>query len=155
LGGQTATVSRPSSNEAKEETEPPVSIVDAVRAYLSDAKARNLSDATVYKLKIIFEKQFLSWCAHKGYRFLTQFDVDALREFRQTWKDAPLARGKKQARDRLLLLLRPIRMVDSESRGSIGTNQSCSKANRLFRTPAILGSNRRHASLPRHALAAR
>lgn len=98
LGGDPATVSRPSSSKAKEETEPPVSIVDAVRTYLSDAKARNLSEATLYKLKIIFEKQFLSWCAHKGYRFLTQLDLDALREFREAWKDAPLARSKKQAR---------------------------------------------------------
>ena len=50
------------------------------------------------KLKIIFEKQFISWCAHKGYRFLIQVDLDSLREFRETWKDAPLARSTKQAR---------------------------------------------------------
>lgn len=80
------------------ESEMPVLIAYAVRTYLDDAKARNLSDATIYKLKIIFERQLLSWCAHKGFRFLIQLDLDALREFRGTWKDAPLARSKKQAR---------------------------------------------------------
>src|SRR5260370_40399342 len=92
------TVSQPSSNNPKEGTEAPLSIVDAVSRYLSDAKARNLSEATLYKLKIIFERQFLSWCSHKGYRFLAQLDLDALREFREVWEDAPLARSKKQAR---------------------------------------------------------
>jgi integrase/recombinase XerD len=89
---------RPPANQADEKTEPPVLIADAVSTYLSDAQARNLSKATLYKLKIIFERQFLSWCAHKGYRFLIQLDLDALREFREAWKDAPLARSKKQAR---------------------------------------------------------
>jgi hypothetical protein len=56
-----------------------ISIVAAVTAYLADAKARNLSEATLYKLKIIFEKQFVSWCAHKGYRVLEQVNLDALR----------------------------------------------------------------------------
>jgi len=82
----------------EQQTDTRISIVATVTAYLSDAKARNLSEATLYKLKIIFEKQFVSWCAHKGYRRLIQVDLDALREFRDTWKDAPLARGKKQAR---------------------------------------------------------
>ena len=83
---------------AEQQTDSRISLVAAVTAYLSDAKARNLSEATLYKLKIIFEKQFVSWCAHKGYRFLIQVDLDTLREFRDTWKDAPLARSKKQAR---------------------------------------------------------
>ena len=82
---------------AQQETEA-TPIVEAVKEYLSDAKTRNLSEATLYKLKIIFEKQLLSWCAHKGYRFLSQLNLETLREFRETWKDAPLARSKKQAR---------------------------------------------------------
>ena len=57
-----------------------ISTVAAVTAYLADAKARNLSEATLYKLKIIFEKQFVSWCAHKGYRVLEQVNLDALRQ---------------------------------------------------------------------------
>jgi hypothetical protein len=57
-----------------------ISTVAAVTAYLADAKARNLSEATLYKLKIIFEKQFVSWCAQKGYRVLEQVNLDALRQ---------------------------------------------------------------------------
>jgi integrase/recombinase XerD len=72
---------------------------DAVKRYLEDAKARNLGEATLTKLKSIFEKQLLVFSTAKGYRLLTQVvDVNVMREFRATWKDAPLSRSKKQAR---------------------------------------------------------
>ena len=45
-----------------ERKEQPVTIVQAVTEYLADAKARELSDATLYKLDIFFRKQFLVWC---------------------------------------------------------------------------------------------
>ena len=77
----------------------PASIQVAVTAYMDDTKARNLSDATRSKLQTIFEKQFLAFCRAKGYQFLTQVaDINVVREFRATWKDAPLARSKKQDR---------------------------------------------------------
>ena len=38
----------------------PVTIEEAVEAYLTDAKARELREATLYKLEIIFRKQFLA-----------------------------------------------------------------------------------------------
>ena len=83
-------------------------VPQAVTAYLEDAKARNLSDATQSKLKTIFEKQVLGFCESQGFRFLTQVaDVNVIRDFRATWKDAPLARSKKQDRIRRLFLLLP------------------------------------------------
>src|SRR5713226_6966431 len=39
----------------------PVTIEEAVEAYLTDAKARELREATLYKLGIIFRRQFLAW----------------------------------------------------------------------------------------------
>jgi len=76
----------------------PVSIVAAVDAYLMDAKARELREATLSKLETIFRKQFLSWAKEKGLRFLKEIDLLLLRDFRATWKDAALAKKKKQER---------------------------------------------------------
>ncbi len=77
----------------------PVTVEQAVTAYLEDGKARNLEAATQSKLRTIFEKQMLPFCKDKGLRFVKQIaDVNVIRAFRATWKDAPLARSKKQDR---------------------------------------------------------
>jgi integrase/recombinase XerD len=76
----------------------PITLKAAVSAYLADAKARELREATLYKLKGIFETQFLAWTKDKGLRFLREIDLPLLREFRATWKDAALAKKKKQER---------------------------------------------------------
>ena len=77
----------------------PIGVEEAVKTYLEDAKARNLGEATLTKLKTIFENQFLGFCKTRGFPFLTQVaDVNVMREFRATWNDAPLSRSKKQDR---------------------------------------------------------
>jgi integrase/recombinase XerD len=77
----------------------PLAVDEAVRTYLEDAKARNLREATLTKLKTIFEIQLAEFCKVKGFQFLTQIaDVNVMRDFRATWKDAPLSRSKKQSR---------------------------------------------------------
>jgi len=77
----------------------PVTVQNAVKNYLEDAKARNLGESTLTKLETIFKRQFLSFCGVKGFQFITQVaDVNVMREFRSTWKDAPLSRSKKQDR---------------------------------------------------------
>jgi len=48
----------------------PVTIVQAITEYLADAEARELADATIYKLDIFFRKQFLAWCKVEGYNLL-------------------------------------------------------------------------------------
>ncbi len=73
-------------------------IADAVSAYLGDAEARALSEATLYKLNGIFKNQFLTWATNRKLTSLDQLDLVALREFRSTWKDASLAKSKKQER---------------------------------------------------------
>ncbi len=83
--------------ESTEKAEP-VAIDAAVQAYLEDAKARELREATLYKLEGIFRKQFLGWVKKKGLRFLKEIKLQHLREFRATWNDAALAKKKKQER---------------------------------------------------------
>jgi integrase len=85
--------------EATEEPVQPVSIANAVEAYLQDAKDRNLAPDTQRKLRTIFQTQLLQWSADRGYTVLKQVaNVPAIRDFRASWKDAPLARSKKQDR---------------------------------------------------------
>jgi integrase/recombinase XerD len=76
----------------------PITIVAAVKEYLADAKARELADATLYKLNIQLEKQFLGWCKAEGYRLLKEFDLRAAQSFRASWTDGALAKKKKQER---------------------------------------------------------
>lgn len=82
----------------KPQKDAPVRIDDAVESYLTDAKARELKAATLYKLEGVFRKQFLTWTNKKGLRYLKELNVTFLREFRATWEDAPLAKKKKQER---------------------------------------------------------
>jgi integrase/recombinase XerD len=76
----------------------PVSVEKAVTLYLADAKARELSVATIYKLDIFFRKQFLTWCKAEGYQLLRELDLCALQSFRSSWRDGAMAKKKKQER---------------------------------------------------------
>ena len=76
----------------------PMAITEAVASYLADAKARELREATIYKLTILFEKQFLAWAKDEGLRFLIEIDLPLLRKYRASWTDGPLAKKKKQER---------------------------------------------------------
>ena len=75
-----------------------MTVEQAVSEYLADAKARELSEATLYKLDIFFRKQFLSWCKSEGYRLLRELNLPAVRSFRASWKDGAMAKKKKQER---------------------------------------------------------
>lgn len=81
-----------------EKKEQPITIEQAVDEYLADAKARDLADSTLYKLGIIFRRQFLTWAKAEGYSLLRELDLRALQAFRATWKDGGLAKKKKQER---------------------------------------------------------
>ncbi len=65
----------------------PVTIERAVNEYLADAKARELGEATLYKLNIIFRKQLLAWSKAEGYKLLREFDLRTVQAYRATWKD--------------------------------------------------------------------
>jgi integrase/recombinase XerD len=58
--------------ETPERKDEPVTIVQAVTEYLADAKARELADATLYKLETQLRKQFLNWCKKEGYKLLKE-----------------------------------------------------------------------------------
>jgi integrase/recombinase XerD len=87
-----------SAAEVSSTQDGPVTIAHAVTEYLADGKARELSEATVYKLDIMFRKQFLGWCKAEGYKLLRELDLQAMRTFRNSWEDGAMAKKKKQER---------------------------------------------------------
>jgi len=86
----------PKAAPAKKEE--PVTIEQAVKEYLADARARDLADSTLSKLETIFRKQFLKWAKSEGYSLLRELDLRAVQAFRATWEDGGLAKKKKQER---------------------------------------------------------
>ena len=70
-------------------------VKEAVATYLGDAEARGLASSTVEKLRHIFEAQLLGFAKERDITFLRDFNSQNLIEWRQTWKDKPLARKKK------------------------------------------------------------
>ena len=84
-----------------------ITVGNAVQRFLSDGTARNLSESSLKKYRVLLEgrrgsdhasKTLEEFAEDHGYLLLKQFDVDALREFRQGWKDGPLAARKKLER---------------------------------------------------------
>lgn len=75
----------------------------AVEKFFEDAEARKLRTSTVSKQKNLLEKRLLPWCESRGIRQLRQLDVDALRQFRATWPDAPISAHKNLERLRAFL----------------------------------------------------
>src|SRR5579862_2512036 len=90
--------SAPAPPSVPEQEIPRPTVEAAVAAYMADAKDRGNSEATIYKKQIIFERQLPAFCKSKGIRFLSELDVNTVREWRSTWKDDALARHKKQGR---------------------------------------------------------
>ena len=73
-------------------------VKESVKRFFEDCTARHLRTPTIEKLKLLLEKQLIPYCDSKGYRNLKQLDVAALRQFRATWKDAPISAYKKLER---------------------------------------------------------
>src|ERR1700674_402465 len=75
----------------------PVTVDQAWKDFLSDMEARNLNVSTVRKYKLL-SRRMQDFAARRGLQFLVQFDLVALRAFREEWKDGPLSSAKKLER---------------------------------------------------------
>ena len=71
---------------------------EAVDLYLADCETRNLAETTMRKRRLLLKKQFLGWCRGRGLIRFGQIDGVAMREFRNSWEDAPLSSLKKLER---------------------------------------------------------
>jgi len=68
----------------------------AVSAFMADGKDRGNSTATLSKKRVVFEKSLLRFCENKGIRFLSELDLNTIREWRGTWELDSLSRYKRQ-----------------------------------------------------------
>ncbi len=89
---------QPATLARLEVTEGPITLAIAVQRFLAAKKKENLAEATIYKLTTIFEKQMLSWARASRITSLEEIGAPELETLRETWKDEPLARKKKQER---------------------------------------------------------
>lgn len=65
--------------------------------FLADMKARNLRPGTVRKYRLL-QRQMQRFAREQGLRFLNQFDLASLDEFRSSWKDGAISSSKKLER---------------------------------------------------------
>jgi site-specific recombinase XerD len=70
-------------------------IVEAVEKFLGDAKARNLSDATLKKYRRLLEGELLPFCEKRRLVALSRLSVEFIREFRDSLDHSPITRLKK------------------------------------------------------------
>lgn len=70
----------------------------AVEMYLADKRSQRLSKATLTKLELLFERQFLPFCEKTGLANVDQITLQHVQEWRNTWGDSPLTASKKQER---------------------------------------------------------
>ncbi len=69
--------------------------------FINNAKAENLSHETIRKYQVLFG-QLLVFTKDRGIRFVNELDLPALQDFRNSWKDKPLSKSKKQERLRTI-----------------------------------------------------
>jgi integrase/recombinase XerD len=70
---------------------------DAWKVFIQDAEARHLSESVVRKYKLL-SRQMETFARQHGIRFLDEFDVEAVGNFRQSWKDGVNTSIKKLER---------------------------------------------------------
>jgi len=76
----------------------PTTIAEATARFLKDAETgRRLSEATLRKYRLMF-KHLEKFAAKKGFLYLKQLDLNALREFRESWALGPRTAMKKLER---------------------------------------------------------
>src|ERR1017187_1779243 len=83
---------------------------DACDAFLADAEAQRLSDASLKKYRVLLINQrkpgarekyspsLTEFCAENGIQFSTQITLPVLTGFRAQWKDGAISGGKKLER---------------------------------------------------------
>jgi len=72
----------------------PPTIKETCEKFIADAEARGLQEATVYKYRLLF-RRLQEFAQSIGLRYLNEFDLDSLRQFRASWCNRNVAALKK------------------------------------------------------------
>ncbi len=67
-----------------------IAVEGAVGAFMRDIGARNWQETTKRKFRTLLQGRLVEYCRRHGYRLLRELDLNAVTEFRATWRDAPL-----------------------------------------------------------------
>jgi integrase len=70
---------------------------DAGEKFIEDAIARGVKDSTLVLIRRVV-KHFAGWCDGRGFRRLSQIDLDEARKYRATWTYAAITAAKKLER---------------------------------------------------------
>jgi hypothetical protein len=70
-------------------------VPDAVTRFMDDVWARRLTPASLAKIFVVLEKQLVPWAEGQQIRYVSQLDVERLRQFRETWADGAVSAVKK------------------------------------------------------------
>ncbi len=110
----------------EEKKSEPITITAAKQHFLRDAEAgRRLGESTLRKYKLML-RHLEEYAATKGYLYLKQLDLEALREFRDSWNLGPRTALKKIERVRAFFRF-------AAENGWIGMNPA-----KLVRGPATI-----------------
>ena len=104
--------------EDRRATQPdPKTLQMAWQEFLSDIEARKLSAATTRKYDLL-SRQIQEFAKQRGFRFIAEFDLEAVGQFRAGWKDGPISSTKKLERLRTFFRFAQKRKWTSENPAS-------------------------------------
>jgi integrase/recombinase XerD len=72
----------------------PPTITEACDNFISDAEARGLREPTLYKFRLLF-RGLREFARSNGLGYLSEIDIEGLRQFRATWPNRNFAAKKK------------------------------------------------------------
>jgi site-specific recombinase XerD len=78
-----------------------ITLEEVWKHFLVDLAARNLQGSTIRKYRLLC-RQMEEFAHQRRLRFIRQFDLPTLSEFRAEWQESPLTRSKKLERMRAL-----------------------------------------------------
>jgi integrase/recombinase XerD len=82
-----------SSGICNQKTTPPT-LKASCEKFIADGEARGLREPTLYKFRLLF-RQMQEFAESNELRYLGEFDIDQLRQFRATWPNRNFAAQKK------------------------------------------------------------
>lgn len=92
--GAKPAIARELSSEISNQKATPPTVKDSCDKFIADGEARGLREPTLYKFRLLF-RQMQAFAESNGLRYLSEFGIDQLRQFRATWPNRNFAGQKK------------------------------------------------------------
>src|SRR5580700_1644761 len=105
------------AEDRREKQPEPKTLQMAWQEFLADIEARKLSAATIRKYDLL-SRQMQEFAERRGFRYIAEFDLEAVGQFRVGWKDGPISSIKKLERLRTFFRFAQKRKWTSENPAS-------------------------------------